>query len=143
MNEQDWGLIPRADHGAAEHAESPGQYDRARLGYFSNKSLVFQILGSTTDTSVYTVPENISVPIRSMWVFNSDAGAVTFYFKILPYNVTAAAWLPKHQVSIGAGVTQEWTQLDDVLESRAQILAWGSVANKLLLKVNGTYVIAQ
>lgn len=122
--------------------EQGGGYDRARLGYFSNRVLVFQILDAVTDTSVFTVPDNTVIPIRSMWVFNNGGAAVTFFFKIVPKDVVTASWLSKFEISIASKETKEWTQIDDILESNSQILAWSDSAGDLLLKVNGAYVLA-
>lgn len=141
-NQQINPLLAASQNPNANSIEQAGQYDRARLGYFSNRVLVFQILNAVTDTSVFVVPDNTVIPIRSMWVFNSGGAAVTLFFKIIPSGVTPATWLSKFELSIASKETKEWTQIDDILESNSQILAWSDVAGDLLLKVNGAYVLA-
>lgn len=123
--------------------EQSGNYDRARLGFFANRVLVFDILGDTGDTVVFSTPSNETIIIRSLWVFNSGASPNTLNLKILPSGVVAANWINKMKVSIPSEIGIEWPSIDDVLEPGYQILAWGSTPDELLLKINGVYVGGQ
>lgn len=123
--------------------EQSGSYDRARLGYFANRVLVYELLSDADNTVLYTVPGNTTVLIRSMWALNNSGGASTLYFKILPAGQTASSWPCKTEESVSSKDTLEWWQIDEVLEPGYQLIGWCDNNQDILLKINGVYVGGQ
>lgn len=123
--------------------EQSSNYDRARLGYFANRVLVYDLLDDVADVMVFEVPENTTILIRSMWAINNSGGSSTFFFKILPVGKVAGTWPCKHEESIASKDTLEWWEIDEVLEPGYQLLAWASGPGDILLKINGVYVGGQ
>lgn len=134
-------VFPNAPRTSAQ--EDGNRFDRARMGYFANRTLVEDILSDTPDEVYLTVTDNRVIIMRSMQVHNAGGAAVTLFVKLVPAGVTAASWLCMWEVSVDPLETLVWSDLDMVLEPGTQICCWGDVADDLLLKINGLYVEGQ